>query len=176
MKLSTLAFSSTFILSSLVFSSQENRDSKLNCTFNGGGYIEQHLQITRVGDDSIEFELERFSPVPEIVPNIGIKVKNELAKRFKVKFPAKSCLTRQTAIPQIQLIYCHTGISKTDAELVMLDGTQKTARLDDNSVIEISRTTTESVLETQTKQILNVKLDLRQEEANNLGFLVRNCK
>ncbi len=173
MKILKISFA-TLLCAFTISAGQTPAEKILDCHSGGGGYVTQDLKVNRVGNELIAFELQRFSPVPEIVPDMGLKMDGKLAKRAKFQFAATLCLTKATATAHVTLVACSTGISKVSAELTLLDGSSTTITLPDNFGIEVEQVDTQSVFQSRTGSQLNVAL--RGEPATGLGFRLRECR
>lgn len=150
------------------------------CHDGGGGYLTQGFKAFQPDASSVVFEVERYSPVPEIVPGAGLDTGTYLAKRLEVKFPLNACHVKSTTLPQISLFLCSTGISKIPATLELLDGTQKAITLSDNSVFEAYQVNTETISAASTSQRYVVKMGLGDgfggPKSNGVGFHVHQCR
>lgn len=145
----------------------------LDCHSNGGGYVVQDLKVQRVGNELV-FDLQRFSPVPEIVPDMGLRIEGKLAKQATIHFPASLCLVKAAPAPQAALVACSSGITKVPVTLTLLDGTTTTLTLPDNFTIEIQQQDTHSVFETRSGTLIQAFLSSASE--NTLGFRARECR
>lgn len=148
---------------------------KLNCHSYGGGYITQAIEVNQNDYESLEFKIERFTKVPDIVGKVGLKIDADLVTRMIVTFPKNLCFVKSTEVPHITLLACSTGISKILAKIDVLDGTSKEITLADNNRIEVYRSTKESV--STVEKIVSVPLVLGQSpEGNGVGFWASECR
>jgi hypothetical protein len=148
---------------------------KLNCHSYGGGYITQAVEVNQNDDESLEFKIERFTKVPDIVGKVGLKIDGDLATRMVVTFPKNLCFLKKTEAPHITLLACRTEIAKIVAKIDVLDGPTKEITLGDNNSIEVYRNTRESISTVENTLSVPMVLGLNPE-ANGLGFWTRECR
>lgn len=148
---------------------------KLNCHSTGGGYLTQSITVNRNDNESLEFKIERFTKVPEMVGKVGLSIDGDLVTRMLATFPKDHCLIKSTNAAHITLLSCSTGISKISAKIDVLDGPTKEIVLGDNNRIEVYRNTKESA--STVEETISVPMTLGQRaEASGVGFRIRECR
>jgi hypothetical protein len=147
----------------------EMLERKLTCLDTGGGYRRHAFQIDLIENQILSLTLEADS---EVIPKYGMKILGEVATKAKIYFDKKSCQFRPGKLEDMTPFACGNGISKVTAQLTLLDGSERTVNLPDNTWFELSRHQTDSVFSSKTSQWIQLQLSYELL----MGFQLARCR